>query len=494
MEFSSLYFLYLFLPLTLLVYFLVPGLRLKNIVLLAASLLFYAMGQPVYVLLLVGLSYANFAMARCIRPGKRNTLLLPVVVNLAVLGLFKYLDFFLGIFGITVADGGVMLAALRGITNGLNSIGFAFRSPTSALPLGLSFYAFQVISYVADVYRGKVKAERSFFNLLLYLSMFPKMMQGPIVRYEQVARQLMDRRTTPRAAFEGAQRFIIGLAKKVLLADYAGKVVESLSTGGGNGTFVGAWLAALMFMFQIYFDFSGYSDMAIGLGRIFGFRYCENFDLPYISTSITEFWRRWHMSLGSFFRDYVYIPLGGNRRGKARQILNLLAVWALTGLWHGASWNFVLWGLYFFVLLSIEKQIAPKLETLPFIVRNLVTMFFVLIGWVLFMNTSLSGIGSAFAAMFGGGTSFAGSGVSLQLKNSLPLLLTCLIGSSVLPRWFGFIWSGLFGMGRSDRRGAVTVKKGIYLASVFLFLILLLWLCTVSLVGSTSSPSMYAQF
>ena len=211
--------------------------------------------------------------------GKRNTLLLPVVVNLAVLGLFKYLDFFLGIFGITVADGGVMLAALRGITNGLNSIGFAFRSPTSALPLGLSFYAFQVISYVADVYRGKVKAERSFFNLLLYLSMFPKMMQGPIVRYEQVARQLMDRRTTPRAAFEGAQRFIIGLAKKVLLADYAGKVVASLSTGGGNGTFVGAWLAALMFMFQIYFDFSGYSDMAIGLGRIFGFRYCENFDL-----------------------------------------------------------------------------------------------------------------------------------------------------------------------------------------------------------------------
>lgn len=222
-EFSSLYFLYLFLPLTLLAYFLVPSLRLKNIVLLAASLLFYAMGQPVYVLLLVGLSYANFAMARCIRPGKRNTLLLPVVVNLAVLGLFKYLDFFLGIFGITVADGGVMLSALRGITNGLNSIGFAFRSPTSALPLGLSFYAFQVISYVADVYRGKVKAERSFFNLLLYLSMFPKMMQGPIVRYEQVARQLMDRRTTPRAAFEGAQRFIIGLAKKVLLADYAAR-------------------------------------------------------------------------------------------------------------------------------------------------------------------------------------------------------------------------------------------------------------------------------
>ena len=396
MEFSSLYFLYLFLPLTLLVYFLVPGLRLKNIVLLAASLLFYAMGQPVYVLLLVGLSYANFAMARRIRPGKRNTLFLPVVVNLAVLGLFKYLDFFLGIFGITVADGGVMLAALRGITNGLNSIGFAFRSPTSALPLGLSFYAFQVISYVADVYRGKVKAERSFFNLLLYLSMFPKMMQGPIVRYEQVARQLMDRRTTPRAAFEGAQRFIIGLAKKVLLADYAGKVVASLSTGGGNGTFVGAWLAALMFMFQIYFDFSGYSDMAIGLGRIFGFRYCENFDLPYISTSITEFWRRWHMSLGSFFRDYVYIPLGGSRRDTVRLAVNTMVVFLLSGLWHGAALHFVVWGGVHGALLLLEKALTPcggkhKARTWTAVcLRHAYTVSLVCIAWVFFRAASVS--------------------------------------------------------------------------------------------------------
>lgn len=435
MEFSSLYFLYLFLPLTLLVYFLVPSLRLKNIVLLAASLLFYAMGQPVYVLLLVGLSYANFAMARCIRPGKRNTLLLPVVVNLAVLGLFKYLDFFLGIFGITVADGGVMLAALRGITNGLNSIGFAFRSPTSALPLGLSFYAFQVISYVADVYRGKVKAERSFFNLLLYLSMFPKMMQGPIVRYEQVARQLMDRRTTPRAAFEGAQRFIIGLAKKVLLADYAGKVVASLSTGGGNGTFVGAWLAALMFMFQIYFDFSGYSDMAIGLGRMFGFEFKINFNYPYISRSITEFWRRWHISLSSWFREYVYIPLGGNRRGKLKTYRNILIVWLLTGIWHGAAWNFLCWGLFFALFLMLEKAFLLKwLERAPALLSHAYTIFLVLISWALFAQDDMGMAARYIRSMFGGGQGLYAGADLYRLVSYLPLLLILVVASLPLGR------------------------------------------------------------
>ena len=477
MEFSSLYFLYLFLPLTLLVYFLVPGLRLKNIVLLAASLLFYAMGQPVYVLLLVGLSYANFAMARRIRPGKRNTLFLPVVVNLAVLGLFKYLDFFLGIFGITVADGGVMLAALRGITNGLNSIGFAFRSPTSALPLGLSFYAFQVISYVADVYRGKVKAERSFFNLLLYLSMFPKMMQGPIVRYEQVARQLMDRRTTPRAAFEGAQRFIIGLAKKVLLADYAGKVVASLSTGGGNGTFVGAWLAALMFMFQIYFDFSGYSDMAIGLGRIFGFRYCENFDLPYISTSITEFWRRWHMSLGSFFRDYVYIPLGGNRVSKTKWLRNILVVWLLTGLWHGAHLNFLLWGLGLFAVLVVEKLWLKKyLDRWP-VLGHLYMLVLIPVSWAVFSVSDFGQLGAYFGRLF---PLFSRTAAAYPLdflkygKTYGVFLILGLLCSTSLP---AYLYRRL---------------KGTWLGAIILAV--LFWLCLFCLSKGMNDPFMYFRF
>lgn len=483
MEFSSLYFLYLFLPLTLLVYFLVPGLRLKNIVLLAASLLFYAMGQPVYVLLLVGLSYANFAMARCIRPGKRNTLLLPVVVNLAVLGLFKYLDFFLGIFGITVADGGVMLSALRGITNGLNSIGFAFRSPTSALPLGLSFYAFQVISYVADVYRGKVKAERSFFNLLLYLSMFPKMMQGPIVRYEQVARQLMDRRTTPRAAFEGAQRFIIGLAKKVLLADYAGKVVASLSTGGGNGTFVGAWLAALMFMFQIYFDFSGYSDMAIGLGRIFGFRYCENFDLPYISTSITEFWRRWHMSLGSFFRDYVYIPLGGNRVSKTKWLRNILVVWLLTGLWHGAAWNFVLWGLFFAVFLTAEKLWYGRALAKTRVFKHIYVLLLVVVSFVLFDANSVGEAAAAIGGLFGAAGVSAIDPISrYYLRSFAVVFLIGIVGATPLPK------RAVEQLG-STRAGAmvVDVLEPLVLVSV-------LAVSTGYLVDGSFNPFLYFRF
>ena len=478
MLFSSIPFLFYFLPCVFVLYFLVP-MRWKNTMLLLASLFFYAWGEPKFVVFMLASIVQGYVLARLVekyRADRRRAklfLTLSLVFSLGLLGYCKYADFFLSGFN-----------ALTGLHIPLLRV---------ALPIGISFYTFQILSYVVDVYRGDVKAQRNFIDLAAYIAMFPQLIAGPIVRYSDIASQLEHRTHSLADIAAGARRFVLGLGKKVLLANVFYELITTFKASDDRSVLF-YWLYAAACVLNIYFDFSGYSDMAIGLGRIFGFRYCENFDLPYISTSITEFWRRWHMSLGSFFRDYVYIPLGGNRRGKARQILNLLAVWALTGLWHGASWNFVLWGLYFFVLLSIEKQIAPKLETLPFIVRNLVTMFFVLIGWVLFMNTSLSGIGSAFAAMFGGGTSFAGSGVSLQLKNSLPLLLTCLIGSSVLPRWFGFIWSGLFGMGRSDRRGAVTVKKGIYLASVFLFLILLLWLCTVSLVGSTSSPSMYAQF
>lgn len=495
MEFSSLFFLYVFLPLTAAVYFLMPGIRRKNIVLIAASLLFYAVGQPVYLLLLLGLSYVNYYFGGLMKNGGRSMLILAIAVNLLVLGIFKYLDFFLGFFGVSV-ENGLLLTALRSLTEGLNSLlGTSFRAPETALPIGISFYTFQAVSYLVDIYRGKNAGADRFSKFLLYISLFPKIMQGPIVRYEQIEPQLTQRRTNSRMIFDGAVRFAVGLAKKVLLADYAGKVISDLSSDPAGLTVVGAWLSALMFMFQIYFDFSGYSDMAIGIGRIFGFRFPENFDLPYVSSSITEFWRHWHISLGSFFRDYVYIPLGGNRKGKARQILNLLAVWALTGLWHGASWNFVLWGLYFFVLLAIEKQLMPKLERLPFPVRNLMTMFLVLIGWVIFSHSSLAEIGRNLGAMFGG-AAFTNTNTSVRLLNSLPLLAVCLIGSSVLPRWFGFIWSGVLGMGKGRQRAqnTMTAGKAVYVISVFLFVLLLLWLCTVSLLGSTSAPSIYASF
>ena len=454
MEFSNLFFLYIFLPLTLAVYFLVPQMRGKNYVLITASLIFYAMGQPYYLPLLLLTAYANYALAYRVQDGNRAMLAVAVGGNLAVLLLFKLLGQFTSV----------------------------------ALPIGISFYTFQLVSYQVDVYRGKTRPAQYFTKLLLYVSMFPKMVMGPIVRYEQVEKQLERRKTNPKAIFEGLIRFVVGLAKKVLIADYAYSVYDQLSNQAFGGA---AWLGALMFMFYIYFEFSGCTDMAIGLGRVFGFRYAENFDVPYASSSITEFWRRWHITLGSFFRDYVYIPLGGNRKGRARQILNLLVVWALTGLWHGTSLNFILWGLYFFVLLAIEKQIMPKLERLPFAVRNLLTMFFVLIGWVLFAHENIAELGNTFAMMFGKGAFWSGS-VTVILKNSVPLILMCLLGSSVLPRWFAAIWSIL--LVRQKKQNRFSLLQTLHAVSLFLFAALLLYLCTASLVGASSKPSLYASF
>lgn len=454
MEFSNLFFLYIFLPLTLAIYFLVPQMRGKNYVLITASLIFYAMGQPYYLPLLLLTAYANYALAYRVQDGNRAMLAVAVGGNLAVLLLFKLLGQFTSV----------------------------------ALPIGISFYTFQLVSYQVDVYRGKTRPAQYFSKLLLYVSMFPKMVMGPIVRYEQVEKQLERRKTNPKAIFEGLIRFVVGLAKKVLIADYAYGVYDQLSNQAFGGA---AWLGALMFMFYIYFEFSGCTDMAIGLGRVFGFRYAENFDVPYASSSITEFWRRWHITLGSFFRDYVYIPLGGNRKGRARQILNLLVVWALTGLWHGTSLNFILWGLYFFVLLAIEKQIMPKLERLPFAVRNLLTMFFVLIGWVLFAHENIAELGNTFAMMFGKGAFWSGS-VTVILKNSVPLILLCLLGSSVLPRWFAAIWSIL--LVRQKKQNRFSLLQTLHAVSLFLFAALLLYLCTASLVGASSKPSLYASF
>ncbi|MBQ3356711.1 MAG: MBOAT family protein [Oscillospiraceae bacterium] len=468
MEFSNLYFLYIFLPLTLAVYFLIPGIKRKNIVLIAASLLFYTMGQPYYLPLLLLTAFVNYWLGDRIYSKDRRTVILPVVLNLLVLALFKYLNFFLGIFGITAADGSGVLGL--------------------PLPIGISFYTFQMIAYHVDAYKGKYDPAPSFLDFLLYISMFPKMLMGPIVRYQDVRKQIEDRRSSPRAIFEGGVRFCVGLAKKVLIADYAYLAFSELEKQSFGAA---AWLSALMFTFYIYFEFSGCTDMAIGLGRIFGFRYAENFDLPYTSKSITEFWRRWHMTLGSFFRDYVYIPLGGNRKGKARQILNLFIVWALTGLWHGANWNYLIWGLYFFILLVAEKQLMPQLEKLPYAARLLITMFFVLIGWVIFSHESLPALGNSLAMMFGKG-SFWGAQVGVILRNSLPLIAICFIGSSVLPRWFSLIWGGVLVRGRKFSQFSVT--QLIYAVSLFLFALLLLYLCTASLVGAASKPSLYANF
>ena len=493
MEFSNLYFIFILLPLTMLVYFAMPTMKWRNIALLGISMLFYAMGQPLYLVFMIGISYLNYVLSKKIRTGDKWSIILPVAIDLLALGVFKYLDFFLSMFGVVV-EHGVLMSFYRFLVDKFNAIGFTLQYPTTVLPIGISFYIFSMISYLGDVYMGKVKIEKEFSSVLLCWLMYPQLLMGPIVRYEQVQIELHTRKSTPRMIFEGIQRFTVGLAEKVLIADYCGQIIRRLADMDCDTMLVGAWLSAIMFMFQLYFDFCGYSNMAIGLGRIFGFRYCENFDLPYTSKSITEFWRRWHMSLGTFFRDYVYIPLGGNRKGKVRQILNMLIVWALTGLWHGASWNFVLWGVYNFVLLSIEKQVMSQLEELPDGLRNFMTMLAVLFGWVLFSHTDFAELGLAFKAMFGF-SGFSAAGTGTVLLNALPLIAVCLIGCSRLPKMVSQILMGLCGMyGKRRKSNAIDVRKIVYVAVCFGFICLLLWLSVVSMIGTTSTPSLYADF
>ena len=469
MVFSSLLFLYAFLPVCLLLYFLVPGLTGKNIVLLCASLVFYAWGEPVYVFLMLAVAALNWGFGLLLekRPEKL-WLALCVALNLASLVVFKYAGF---------------------LVENCNALfGAAFRVPQISLPIGISFYTFQALSYSVDVYRKDVGAQRSYWKFLLYVSMFPQLIAGPIVRYVDVAAQIESRESDPENVFRGVTRFCVGLGKKVLLADHVGQVADQLLGGSFTGaTTLGIWLGALMYMFQIYFDFSGYSDMAIGLGRIFGFRYMENFKLPYTSKSISEFWRRWHISLSSFFRDYVYIPLGGNRK---HVYLNLFIVWALTGLWHGASWNFVLWGLYFFVLLCIERLLKKQLPKIPKPVRHILTLLLILISWNVFYHTDLGRLRESFAIFFGfAGSGFTSETTNMLLRNNLPLIAICAVGCSAIPQFTGNVVGLLCAEKREDGIG-----HKVYAGLTFVFDLALLALATISLAGSSYNAFLYFRF
>ena len=400
MVFSSLTFLLIFLPVLLLLYFLRPGWRWRNGVLVAASLLFYGWGEPVWILAMVFSTAVNYVCARLLdrseSPAVRKLCLtVGVLISVGFLFYFKYAAFF----------GGILVSLTK----------LPLKVPSPRLPIGISFYTFQVLTYTVDVYRGKAPLQKSFPRLLLYVSCFPQLIAGPIVQYADVAEQLDGRRVSLTDFNEGFERFVVGLAKKVLLANLCGAAVEGLP-GGGASSVAGAWYHAFLYTLQIYFDFSAYSDMAIGLGRTLGFRYKENFNYPYVSLSATEFWRRWHMSLGSFFRDYVYIPLGGNRRGAARTALNLLLVWALTGLWHGAAWNFVIWGVYFGVLLILERFALKRvIEKTPGALRWVITFIVVMIGWGIFYYTDLAALRQALAALFGLGVSGLADEASLDV-------------------------------------------------------------------------------
>ncbi len=461
MLFSSIPFLFYFLPAVLLVYFLVPF-RLKNAVLLLFSLFFYAWGEPVYVLLMIGsiaLFYScGIAIGRCKqKKWKKLWLTVSIVSSLALLGIFKYADFFIGSINATT---GLRLPFLK-----------------LALHIGISFYTFQCLSYTIDVYRGNARVQKNIISFGAYVSLFPQLIAGPIVRYVDVARELEHRTHSREKFYLGMRRFLVGLAKKILLANSFGELTEIFRASGEKSVLF-YWLYAVAFMLHIYFDFSGYSDMAIGLGRVFGFHFIENFDYPYLSKSISEFWRRWHMSLGSWFRDYVYIPLGGNRVSKGRWVFNILVVWMLTGLWHGAAWNFVLWGLLYAVFLLLEKWV-PALQRLPNILRHGYVLLVVLLGFVLFNAADLRQAAADIGGLFGlGGIPLVSAESLYYLRSYSVLFVLGLVGATPVVR------NGANRLSES-RFGTVAEMVG---------MLLLLLVCTAYLVDGSFNPFLYFRF
>lgn len=484
MVFSSLFFLYVFLPLNLIFYHLMPTMRAKNIVMMVFSLIFYAWGEPVYVFLLVGMAFADWLLAKYIgaqAPKSRAAkwgVAATCVVDLGLLGIFKYGTFFM--------------------ENTHNLLGFPDEVLQIALPIGISFYTFQLLSYVVDVYRGEVEAQKSFPTLLLYVSLFHQCIAGPIVRYQHVNEELLNRHASREDISYGVKRFSVGLAKKAVLANACGALAdqllvadktpaaEALQTIAAQPT-LALWMGALAFMLQIYLDFSAYSDMAIGMGRMIGFHYRENFNYPYLSLSITDFWRRWHISLSSFFRDYVYIPLGGNRCSRGRVVFNLLVVWVLTGFWHGASWNFMCWGLYYFVFLMLERTFLRKwLKKLPRFVGHAYALIVVYFGWVLFKFTDFTVLGAALRGMFGAAAQFTTFEVSTLVRSNVPILLLSALACTPIVPWLG---------GALDRAGERSaLARGVYRAVVVLAPPVLLLLATMALVGDSYNPFLYWKF
>jgi len=485
MVFSSLLFLYAFFSISLLVYAFCRDRRSQNVVLLIFSLVFYAWGEPKYVLLLMFMALTSWICAlgvsKAESAGRRKLWLgIAAVIDIGLIGWFKYAGMISGIFG-PVPE---FIARI-------------------ALPIGISFYTFQLLTYVVDVYRGEASAQKSYWNVLLYAALFHQCIAGPIVRYKTIDQELFGSEPRVSEWAPGVSRFCAGLAKKVLLANPCGALADALilaeSTASDAALFaqnaealssvsvLGAWIGVLAYSLQLYLDFSAYSDMAIGMGRMLGLHYPENFNYPYISKSVTEFWRRWHVSLGTFFRDYVYIPLGGNRR---HQTFNMFVVWSLTGLWHGASWNFLLWGMYFFVLLYVEKKNMKRLEQLPAAVRHLITMILVVFGWVLFYCVDLGQLWKVLGCMFGlYGAGFSDYSTGITLTNNIPLLLLGIVASTALPRTIGNIAKSF-----CMRKNSHPIAKRGYVIAVGLMDWAILFLCLISLIGSSYNPFLYFRF
>ncbi len=465
MVFSSILFLFIYLPVVLAVYYIVPP-RFRNLWLFIVNLVFYGWGEPVYIFLMLFSICLNYCSGRLIYRYRdenrkaRIVLTINTVISLLILFFFKYFD----LIAVTVSKIPGVTIPVLGLT----------------LPIGISFYTFQSMSYPIDVYRGDGQVQRNFIKFGTFVALFPQLIAGPIVRYKDIADQLEDRKESVDQFASGVQRFVVGLAKKVLIANNVGMLWDVYAkTAASELTFIGAWLAAIAFSLQIYFDFSGYSDMAIGLGRMLGFEFLENFNYPYISRSVTEFWRRWHISLGNWFRDYLYVPLGGNRLGLRRQILNILIVWACTGIWHGASWTFLFWGLYYAFFLLLEKTFLLKyLNRLPNAVGHIYTMLVAISGWVIFQQTDVSQIMVFFRAMYGFGTAGFITGADLYYLSGFAGLLivgifACLpVGKSLYSR----------------------LPEKIRAAATPVLILCVLVLSTAYLVDSTYNPFLYFRF
>lgn len=468
MVFSSLPFLFVFFPITFILYFIVPK-KAKNILLLITSLIFYAWGEPVYVFLMIATCFVGYITALWMEkyPEKNKIILIGTLIfYLAILGFFKYANFL------------------------IDNINMVFNLSINALelslPIGISFYTFQILSYSVDVYRKDVKAEKNFFYFTTYVSLFPQLIAGPIVRYETISEELHNRTVTLEKFSQGFTRFILGVGKKVLIANNIGALYNSISAGDGI-TVLHAWLGTIAFGFQIYFDFSAYSDMAIGMGKMLGFSFLENFNYPYIANSVTDFWRRWHMSLSTFFRDYVYIPLGGNRCSTKKHIRNILVVWGLTGLWHGASWNFIIWGLYFGIILLIEKFFLKKhIEKWPNILRVFYTDFLVLISWAIFAFDDFSSLTNWFSKLFGIGNAFASKEVIYYLKNYWFMLVICIIGSTPLMKK---LYEKLAKMCEKNKVLAVLFDTMSIIVCIAIFVLSIAYL-----VNSSYNPFLYFRF
>lgn len=489
MIFSSLEFVCVFLPVVLVLYSMIPSLRMKNGLLIIASLLFYAYGEPVYVLLMIGSVIVNYIFARLIAAGrcKKAFLFISVIFNLGVLAVFKYTGFI--------------------VTSINDALSVEIHVPEIALPIGISFFTFQALSYVIDVYRGDTAVQKNFFKVLLYISFFPQLIAGPIIKYHDISKALSDRKQSFEAVSFGMRRFIFGLAKKVLIANAVGEVADMLFAAElSHINCISAWLAAIAYMLQIYYDFSGYSDMAIGLGQMFGFQFAENFRYPYAAASIKDFWRRWHISLSTWFKEYLYIPLGGNRKGKVRTSLNKMIVFFMTGLWHGANWTFVVWGLYHGLFLLIEdwfrlpkaneasvstniKMVGVKRKLFR-ILGHIYSLLVVCIGFVIFRSENMQQAFSMIGRMFGTG-GFSDGSRSLMWQMLTPYFMLMLIAGILfaapipaLARWINarFISSG-------------NMKMRSFLSAILyaVSMLLLVW-CMLRLSGNTYNPFIYFRF